>query len=207
MVIDILFIIVVAIIILLNILFRSVVKTTKNIQNKANLSGFEVARKLSSVLCAEEPHIIKKNIKYLDHYNRERNVIKLSPEVFDCNNIYAAITASNVALETNTNKKNIINFKKINSYFVILSYIFIILAAFTNNIFLMRLGLIIFILAFTIEFVLLAILFNQDEINNIYQIIKEEKIIKPSKAYEENYLLLALVKLATFPYSFIIYFK
>ena len=77
MIIDILFIIVVVLIILINMLFRSVVKTTKNIKNEANLSGFEIARKTSSKFCDEEPHIIKKSGKYLYHYNKDRNVIKL----------------------------------------------------------------------------------------------------------------------------------
>ena len=66
MIIDILFIIVLILLVLINILIRTVAETTKELKNKANLSGFEIARKLTSVYCEEEPHIIKKNGKYLD---------------------------------------------------------------------------------------------------------------------------------------------
>ena len=208
MIIDILFIIVVVLIILINMLFRSVVKTTKNIKNEANLSGFEIARKVSSKFCNEEPHIIKKSGKYLDHYNKDRNVIKLSPDVFDGEDIYAGVIAFNVALETDPERKNIVIERKLNSFLVIVSYVFIILGAFVNNILVIRLGLIIFIIAFIIEFVLLASLFkSEEELNKLYELIKKEKLIKPDKYYENNCLLLALSRLATLPYSFINYFR
>ena len=208
MIIDILFIIVVVLIILINMLFRSVVKTTKNIKNEANLSGFEIARKISSKFCNEEPHIIKKNGKYLDHYNKDRNVIKLSPEVFDGEDIYAGVTAFNVALETDPTRKNVAIGRKFNSFLVIASYILIILGAMANNILVIRLGMILFILAFIIEFVLIACLFmSEEELNKLYELIKKEKLIKPVKAYEDNYLLLAVSKLATLPYSFMNYFR
>ena len=208
MIIDILFIIVVVLIILINMLFRSVVKTTKNIKNEANLSGFEIARKISSKFCNEEPHIIKKNDKYLDHYNKDRNVIKLSPEVFDGEDIYAGVTAFNVALETDPERKNVATGRKLNSFLVIVSYILIILGAFANNTLVIRLGLMLFIIAFVIEFVLLASLFKkEEELKKLYELIKKEKLIKPEKSYEDNCLLLALSRLATLPYSFINYFR
>ena len=208
MIIDILFIIVVVLIILINMLFRSVVKTTKNIKNEANLSGFEIARKISSKFCNEEPHIIKKNGKYLDHYNKDRNVIKLSPEVFDGEDIYAGVTAFNVALETDPERKNVATGRKLNSFLVIVSYILIILGAFANNTLVIRLGLMLFIIAFVIEFVLLASLFKkEEELKKLYELIKKEKLIKPEKSYEDNCLLLALSRLATLPYSFINYFR
>ena len=208
MIIDILFIIVVVLIILINMLFRSVVKTTKNIKNEANLSGFEIARKISSKFCNEEPHIIKKNGKYLDHYNKDRNVIKLSPEVFDGEDIYAGVTAFNVALETDPERKNVATGRKLNSFLVIVSYILIILGAFANNTLVIRLGLMFFIIAFVIEFVLLASLFKkEEELKKLYELIKKEKLIKPEKSYEDNCLLLALSRLATLPYSFINYFR
>ena len=208
MIIDILFIIVVVLIILINMLFRSVVKTTKNIKNEANLSGFEIARKTSSKFCDEEPHIIKKSGKYLDHYNKDRNVIKLSPEVFDGEDIYAAVTAFNVALETDPERKNVAIGRKINPFLVIASYILIILGAFANNTLVIRLGLILFIVSFVIEFVLLASLFKtEEELKKLYELIKKEKLIKPEKSYEDNCLLLALSRLATLSYSFINYFR
>lgn len=208
MIIDILFIIVVVLIILINMLFRSVVKTTKNIKNEANLSGFEIARKVSSKFCKEEPHIIKKNGKYLDHYNKDRNVIKLSPDVFDGEDIYAGVTAFNVALETDPERKNVAVGHKINSFLVIASYLFIILGAFANNILVIRLGLVLFILTCIIEFVLISSLFKSDEeLNKLYEFIKKEKLIKPVESYKDYNLLLILSKLATLPYSFINYFR
>ena len=207
-IIDIIFIIVVGLIILINLLFRSVVKTTKNMKNEANLSGFEIARKVSSKFCKEEPHIIKKNGKYLDHYNKDRNVIKLSPDVFDGETIYAGVTAFNVALETDPERKNVVVGHKINSFLVIANYLFIILGAFANNILVIRLGLVLFILTCIIEFVLISSLFKSDEeLNKLYEFIKKEKLIKPVESYKDYCLLLILSKLATLPYSFINYFR
>ena len=207
-IIDIIFIIIVGLIILINLLFRSVVKTTKNIKNEANLSGFEIARKVSTKFCQEEPHIIKKSGKYLDHYNKDRNVIKLSPDVFDGETIYAGVTAFNVALETDPERKNVAVGHKINSFLVIASYLFIILGAFANNILVIRLGLVLFILTCIIEFVLISSLFKSDEeLNKLYEFIKKEKLIKPVESYKDYCLLLILSKLATLPYSFINYFR
>ena len=207
-IIDIIFIIVVGLIILINLLFRSVVKTTKNIKNEANLSGFEIARKVSTKFCQEEPHIIKKSGKYLDHYNKDRNVIKLSPDVFDGEDIYAGVTAFNVALETDPERKNVAVGHKLNSFLVIASYLFIILGAFANNILVIRLGLVLFILTCIIEFVLISSLFkSEEELNKLYEFIKKEKLIKPVETYKDYNLLLILSKLATLPYSFINYFR
>ena len=207
-IIDIIFIIIVGLIILINLLFRSVVKTTKNIKNEANLSGFEIARKVSTKFCQEEPHIIKKSGKYLDHYNKDRNVIKLSPDVFDGEDIYAGVTAFNVALETDPERKNVAVGHKLNSFLVIASYLFIILGAFANNILVIRLGLVLFILTCIIEFVLISSLFkSEEELNKLYEFIKKEKLIKPVESYKDYNLLLILSKLATLPYSFINYFR
>ena len=207
-IIDIIFIIIVGLIILINLLFRSVVKTTKNMKNEANLSGFEIARKVSSKFCQEEPHIIKKSGKYLDYYNKDRNVIKLSPDVFDGEDIYAGVTAFNVALETDPERKNVAVGHKLNSFLVIASYLFIILGAFANNILVIRLGLVLFILTCIIEFVLISSLFKSDEeLNKLYEFIKKEKLIKPVETYKDYNLLLILSKLATLPYSFINYFR
>ena len=207
-IIDIIFIIVVGLIILINLLFRSVAKTTKNMKNEANLSGFEIARKVSSKFCQEEPHIIKKSGKYLDYYNKDRNVIKLSPDVFDGEDIYAGVTAFNVALETDPERKNVAVGHKLNSFLVIASYLFIILGAFANNILVIRLGLVLFILTCIIEFVLISSLFkSEEELNKLYEFIKKEKLIKPVESYKDYNLLLILSKLATLPYSFINYFR
>lgn len=208
MVIDILFVIVLILLVLINVFIRSVAQTTKELNNKANLSGFEIARKLSSIFCEEEPHIIKKNGKYLDHYNKERNVIKLSPDVFDGEDVYAGIVAINTALETDPNRKNVAMARKVNAFLVIISYVFIILGSITHNIFIIRLGTLIFILAFIIEFILLANLFkSKEELEKLCQQIEKERLIKPIENYKKYCLLISLTKIATMPYSFINYFR
>ena len=208
MIIDLFFIIVLILLVLINIFIRSVVETTKELKNKANLSGFEIARKLSSTFCEEEPHIIKKNGKYLDHYNKERNVIKLSPDVFDGEDVYAGVVAINTALETDPNRKNISLARKMNAFLVLISYVFIILGSITHNTLIIRLGTLIFILAFIIEFILLASLFkSKEELDKLYEQIEKERLIKPIENYKKYCLLISLSKIATIPYSFINYFR
>ena len=208
MIIDILFIIVLILLVLINILIRTVAETTKELKNKANLSGFEIARKLTSVYCEEEPHIIKKNGKYLDHYNKERNVIKLSPDVFDGENAYAGIVAINISLEAEPSRKNVAMARKVNAFLVIISYLFIILGSITHNVLIIRLGTLIFILAFIIEFILLASLFkSKEELDKLYEQIEKERLIKPIENYKKYCLLISLTKIATMPYSFINYFR
>ena len=208
MIIDILFVIVLILLVLINIFIRSVAQTTKDLKNKANLSGFEIARKLSSAFCEEEPHIIKKNGKYLDHYNKERNVIKLSPDVFDGEDVYAGVVAINTALETDPNRKNISLARKMNAFLVLISYVFIILGSITHNTLIIRLGTLIFILAFIIEFILLASLFkSKEELDKLYEQIEKERLIKPIENYKKYCLLISLTKIATMPYSFINYFR
>ena len=208
MIIEIIFILVIGLIVLVNMLFRMVVKANKELNNGAKLSGFEIARKLSSKFCEEEPHIIKKNGRYLDHYNKERNVIKLSPEVFDGEDMYAAAMAVNTALETDPERKTVPFGRKINSFLVIASYIVIILGAFTSNTLVIHLGMVLFILTFIIEFCLIAkLLGDEEDLNKLYELIQKEGLIKPIEEYKDNSILLALSKLATLPYSFINYFR
>lgn len=208
MIIEILFIITIGLILLINMLFRSVVKTGKEKNNGSGLSGFEIARILSSKFHQEEPHIIKKSGRFLDHYNKERNVIKLSPEVFDGEDVYASVMAINVALETNPKRKNISLGRKINSFLVIASYSVIVIGAFASNPFMMHIGMVLFILTFIFEFVLLANLFGtEEEIKELKEVIKKEKLMKPIEEFEDNYLLIALSRLATLPYNFINYFR
>ena len=208
MIIEIIFILVIGLIVLINMLFRMVVKANKELNNGAKLSGFEIARKLSSKFCEEEPHIIKKNGRYLDHYNKERNVIKLSPEVFDGEDMYAAAMAVNTALETDPERKTVPFGRKINSFLVIASYIVIILGAFTSNTLVIHLGMVLFILTFIIEFCLIAkLLGDEEDLNKLYELIQKEGLIKPIEEYKDNSILLALSRLATLPYSFINYFR
>lgn len=188
-------------------LYRSVVKTTKEMPNLANLSGFEIARKVTALFCEEDPHIIKKSGKYLDHYNKDRNTIKLSPDVFDGENIYAAVTAINIALETKEENQQIPVGRKLNDFLVLVSYIIIIVGSFFANPIVIRLGMFIYILAFVFEGLLLSFLFPKDEFKQLLETIKKAELIKPSQEYENNCLLLALSRIATLPYSFINHFR
>ena len=108
-------------------------KDLVNTKLDSNLSGFEIARNISSKYQKEELHIIKKNGKFLDHYNSERKVIKLSPEVFDGTDKYAFYVALNVALTTNSAKNSQCELLKITRFLVISSYIIIIIGSFINN--------------------------------------------------------------------------
>ena len=174
----------------------------------ALLSGFEVARIISSKLALEEPHIIKKNGNFLDHYNYERNVIKLSPEVFDGTDIYAAIIALNIALETAPERKNVAIGHKFNSFIIISSYLILIIGAFLNKANIIHFGLILFIIALIIEILLLNLFgHNEEEVNKIYDAIKKENIIRPFDENKDNMLLLMLINIARLPYSFINYFR
>lgn len=95
-----------------------------------------------------------------------------------------------------------------NSFLVMASYIMIIIGAIAKNDLIIHLGMILFVLTFIIEFVLLASLFKTEEdLNNLYELIKKEKLVKPIEDYKDNYLLVALSRLATLPYNFINYFR
>ncbi len=208
LIIEILFIIALLFILIANYIIRVMAKDLKKEPNKTNLSGFEVARIISSKLALEEPHIIKKNGNFLDHYNYERNVIKLSPEVFDGTDIYAAIIALNIALETAPERKNVAIGHKFNSFIIISSYLILIIGAFLNKANIIHFGLILFIIALIIEILLLNLFgHNEEEVNKIYDAIKKENIIRPFDENKDNMLLLMLINIARLPYSFINYFR
>ncbi len=208
MVLDFVFIIIIVILLILNILIRIMGKQAQKVSNGSGLSGFEIARQISSRLSPNEPHIIKKNGKYLDHYNQERNVIKLSPLVFDGEDLYASLVAINIALETAKERKTGCIIRKLNSFLVIASYIMIFLGAFANNILVIRLGMILFILSFLIEFILVStFLRNKEEMAKLYNLIKKENLIKPTAKYKDYFTVLSFLHLATLPYSFINYFR
>ena len=208
MVVDILFIIVIILILASNLFIRIAAKETKETPNGSGLSGFEIARKVSSHFSENEPHIIKKSTKFLDHYNKDRNVIKLSPEVFDGEDVYAAIIAINTALETDEERRKVPITRKLNSFLVIASYIMIILGVFANNMLVIRLGMVLFMITFIIEFILISSLFiNEEEIEKLFDLVKKEKLVKPIEEYKDNFVILSLTHLATLPYSFINYFR
>ncbi len=209
LIIEIIYIIVLILIILTNIFMLKFRKELKSIPNETNLSGIEVARKLSSKLTDEEPHIIKKKGLFLDYYDSTRNVIKLTPEVFDGTDMYACALAANIALLTNKAKRNQMRNYNINNFLVIMSYIMIILGALMNNSNIIYFGMIIFIISFIFQILLLEIFAkNEEEINDIYKLIKKEKVLKPFGEDEESYVtIMCMITIARLPYGFINYFR
>lgn len=208
LVIEIIFIIVLVLIVIANILMRVFYNELKEEENGTKLSGFEIAKIISEKENENAPHIIKKNGKFIDHYNYERNVIKLSPEVFDGTNIYAAIISIAVALETKEefNKASIGH--KISSFLVIASYILIILGAFLNNANIIHFGFIIFILAFIIEILVLNIYGKtENDIKKINKYIDELELIKPMDKFKDYIVGGFVLSLARLPYGFINYFR
>jgi len=204
LIIEIAFLIALGIIIIINLYLLKLRKELKQIENESNLSGMEIARIVSSKYCEKEPHIIKKDGLFLDHYNINRNVIKLSPEVFDGTNMYSSIIAIIIAMEKNNEKK-----ARENYYIALImpvAYILIILGAFLNNFSIINLGLIIFILTFILS---LTVNTTPNKNDGILKIIKKEKIIEPfdSNNIERNMILLRVLVLARLPYEFINYFR
>lgn len=185
---------------------RKLYNELKIAENNSKLSGFEIAQKVVEKLNSKEPHIIKKKGLLLDHYNSERNVIKLSPEVFDGTDIYAGIIAINTALLTSNEK--IAKGHKFTSFLVLLSYIVIILGGFINNPNIIHFGLILFIMAFIFELLLFDKLAkNKKEIDTQYKNVNAEKLLKPYKENKDYLILLNLISIATLPYNFINYFR
>lgn len=206
LIIEIIFYIVLILILIVHIFMRKSYHELVNEDNNSKLSGFEIAQKVVEKLNVKEPHIIKKKGLLLDHYNYERNVIKLSPEVFDGTDIYAGIVAINTALLTSKDK--VAKGHKFTSFLVLLSYIVIVLGGFLNNPNIIHFGLILFILAFIFEMLLLDKLFkNEEEIDKLYKSANTEKLLKPYKEYKNDLIILNLINVATLPYNFINYFR
>lgn len=203
LIIEIAFIITLILIILVNLGLLKLRKELKQIENESKLSGMEIARIISSKYCEEEPHIIKKKGLFLDHYNSNRNVIKLSPEVFDGTDMYASAIAINVALETKEEKISRGNYFA--TFIVLVSYVLIVLGAFLNNSNIINFGLIVFVLAFILVFCINTTYNKKDE---IFKMLKKEKIIKAiDEEIEENLILASLIVVARLPYGFINYFR
>ena len=207
-IIEILFLLVIVLIIISNLLIRSLYKNLKNEKNETELSGFEIARKISNKLAQEEPHIIKKNGKFIDYYDINRNVIKLSPEVFDGTDIYSSIIALNTALETEKGKENIAKGHNLSSFIVIASYIMICIGAVLNNFNIIHFGLILFILSFILELLILNLYAKtKEDVNELYEFIKMAEVIKPFEEYKDYIIILLLTSIARLPYGFINKFR
>lgn len=203
LIIEIVFLITLGLILLVNLALFLLRRKLKQIENETKLSGMEIARIISSKYCEEEPHIIKKKGLFLDHYNSNRNVIKLSPEVFDGTNMYASMIAINVALETKNER--IARGNYFATFIVLVSYVLIVLGAFLNNPNIINFGLIVFVLAFILVFCINTTYNKKEE---IYKMLKKEKVLKPfDKEVEENLILASCIVIARLPYGFINYFR
>ena len=208
LIIEISFLIIVAIIFLANLYFISLSKKLRNIKNETELSGFEIAKKISEKVSNKEPHIIKKKGKFLDHYDINRNVIKLSPEVFDGTDLYAAFVAFNIALETDAKKEKAPKGHNLSSFIVMSSYIMIILGVLLNNSSIMRFGFILFIMALILEMLILNVFGKTlEDIEKIYKFVEKNKIIKPYDEYKEYMIFFQLLNVINLPYRFINNFR
>ena len=154
-------------------------KSLKEIENENKLTGFELARKLSG----DETHIIEKKGIISNYYDQKRDTVKLSEEVFNNQSIYASFTS----LIVSNKNKTILNLRDLNDFLIIISYSMIIIGAFLNNLMLIRLGMIIYIIAIIIESYSLKIM-----INNINNLLKDEQYIKSSKIDNKTVISVAL---------------
>lgn len=154
-------------------------KSLKEIENENKLTGFELARKLSG----DETHIIEKKGIISNYYDQKRDTVKLSEEVFNNQSIYASLTS----LIVSNKNKTILNLRDLNDFLIIISYSMIIIGAFLNNLMLIRLGMIIYIIAIIIESYSLKIM-----INNINNLLKDEQYIKSSKIDNKTVISVAL---------------
>lgn len=208
LIIEILFIIILVLIVISNILMRIFYNVLKDAENSLKLSGFEIAKIVSEDKNENPPHIIKKSGKFLDHYNYERNVIKLSPEVFDGTNMYAAVISIAVALEAKEEFHKAAIGHKISSFLVIASYILIILGAFLNNASIIYFGFVLFILAFILELLILNIFGKTEkDIKKINKYIENLKLIEPLDEYKDYLVVGFILSIVRLPIGFINYFR
>lgn len=198
-VIEIIFLIVIVLIILLNIIILKISKKLKSVSNETELSGFEIAKIISNKYSRTEPYIIKKSGKNLDYYDKDRNVIKLTKEVFDGTDMYASLIAFNVTMDNSTGSY------KFNAFITLVSYIVIILGAFLNNGSIIHLGLIIFVFGVILELLIINKFKYAD--NELDEYLKNEDIIKPYEENKSNIKILKLVNIANLPYRFITFFR
>lgn len=205
-IIEIAFLIAIIIILIAYLLAYIMYKDFKNTANEANISGCEIARIVSTKLENEDIHIIKKKGLFLDYYDDNRQVIKLSPEVFDGTNMYSSLIAFRLALETNNKNEQIIN-EKFCTFLVLSSYIMISLGAFLNNPNIIHFGFVLFIIAFLLEMFYINFYIKESEMPDIIKLLKKEKLILPLDDIENNLIIVSIIHLARLPYGFINHFR
>jgi len=204
LIIEIIFLLLVIVTIIANIYVRETFKRTSKIENAKNITGFEVTKELITEFCPKEPHIIKKNGKFLDFYDLERNVIKLSPTTFDDISLYANIMGYLTALEAI--KPQIAKNNKINVFLILFSYLTIAIGAILNNFHIIHVGIIIFILAFIYRIYIINMISKLSKDRLAYNLLKRKKLMKP-EALEINLLPVLTIYIARLPYDFINYFR
>lgn len=207
--IELIFLIVLFIILIANFGVYKIYKKFKNISNESSKSGFEIARIVSKEYCHTEPHIIKRKGKFLDHYKENRNVIKLSPEVFDGTDLYASFISAHLAIESENREPKTKAFNNYASFCVLFSYMMLIAGAFLKNSGIIHFGLVLFILAFFLIIIASALYGRrEDDLAEIYKFIEQNELIKPfDDDIKNSFIILAIMPLARLPYGFINYFK
>ena len=207
--IELVFLIVLFIILVANFGVYKLYKKYKNIPNESLKSGFEIAQIISQKYCHTEPHIIKRKGKFLDHYKENRNVIKLSPEVFDGTDLYSAFVSAHLALETENKEQKTKAFNNYASFCVLFSYVMLMIGSFLKNTGIIHFGLVLFIFSFLLIIIASELYGRKEEnLSEIYKFIEENELIKPSDDDIKNiFIILAIMPLAKLPYGFINYFK
>lgn len=204
LIIEITFLSIAVIIIIANVYIREIFKKLSNIENAKEITGFEITKELTTAFCEKEPHIIKKNGRFLDYYNIDRNVVKLSPNTFDDISLYANIMGYLTALEAI--KTTIAKNNKLNAFIVLISYLIIIIGAIVNNFQIIHIGLAIFILAFIYKLFILNQINKLSKDKNLYNLLKRKKLMNPD-AIEINMFSMLTIYIARLPYDFLNYFR
>lgn len=86
-------------------------KKYKNIENKNNLTGFEIARKILDSNNLKDVHIVEINGELNDHYDPSRKVVRLSNDVFNGTSIAASAVAAHECGHAIQDKDNYIYMK------------------------------------------------------------------------------------------------
>ena len=76
------------------VLVSSSYSTYRNIENKKNLSGFEVARKILDKNGLSDVYVVQTKGNLTDHYDPKRKVVRLSTEVYHGNSIASLAVAA-----------------------------------------------------------------------------------------------------------------
>ncbi len=207
-IIEITFVTLVLIIVLANLVLLNYQKKYEKITNETNLSGFEIVCLITNNFTHKEPHIIKKrNWPNLDYYDNERNVVKLSPNVFDDQNLYASLMAYNVSLETLSSNIKINFMKKLVNFLILIFYFLLIIGALANNYAILNLSFILFIITFLINLIYISLFLNNIKTNNeLTEFLNKEPLIKPKDHLANYSSLFILVTMAKLPYNFLTYF-